>query len=52
MVVVSILPYVEFGPNDRFADAPHFTFADEFWKNHVKNDFWEKSFKITFLDSQ
>ena len=25
MIVVSILPHVEFGPNDHREDAPHFT---------------------------
>ena len=26
MVVVSILPHAEFGPNDHQKDAPHFTY--------------------------
>ena len=28
MVVVSILPHAEFGPNSRQGDAPHFTLSD------------------------
>ena len=29
MVVVSILPHAEFGPNDHREDAPHFTYVQK-----------------------
>ena len=31
MVVVSILPHAEFGPNDHREDAPHFTLWNHWW---------------------
>ena len=35
MVVVSILPHAEFGPNDHREDAPHFTNDDLNWGHRL-----------------
>ena len=34
MIVVSILPHAEFGPNDQWEDAAHFKMANAHWYNY------------------
>ena len=37
MVVVSILPHAEFGPNDHWEDAPHFILSNIPWNRLFVN---------------
>ena len=37
MVVVSILPQAEFGPNDHREDAPHVTYVSKVFANSISS---------------
>ena len=46
MVVVSILPHAEFGPNDRREDAPHFMIKMSAYKRESKKESMNDHLKI------
>ena len=45
MVIVSMLPYTEFGPNDHRVDAPHFSFHT-FFVTHLKKFQFQKKLHL------